>query len=51
MYVCIRGGPQKSALAPHPLKIYCAYIVVIQAFKMIPLKENSHTWIKINKIK
>jgi hypothetical protein len=25
MYVCIRGGPQKPALAPRPLKIYCAY--------------------------
>jgi hypothetical protein len=24
MYVCIRGGPQKPALAPRPLKIYCA---------------------------
>jgi hypothetical protein len=23
-YVCIRGGPQKPALAPRPLKIYCA---------------------------
>jgi hypothetical protein len=22
--VCIRGGPQKPALAPRPLKIYCA---------------------------
>jgi hypothetical protein len=24
-YVCTRGGPQKPALAPRPLKIYCAY--------------------------
>jgi hypothetical protein len=24
IYVCIRGGPQKPAVAPRPLKIYCA---------------------------
>jgi hypothetical protein len=23
-YVCLRGGPQKPALAPWHLKIYCA---------------------------
>jgi hypothetical protein len=26
MDVCIRGGPQESALAPRPLKIYCALL-------------------------
>jgi hypothetical protein len=24
MYVCKRGGPQKPALAPRPLKSYCS---------------------------
>jgi hypothetical protein len=25
VHVCIRGGPQKPALAPRPLKIYCVF--------------------------
>jgi hypothetical protein len=29
--VCIWGGPQKPAIAPRPLKIYCAYIRKLHA--------------------